>query len=87
MLKNKAYNRIIQNFFHPYGKAFAIGTTLFVVATFLWNTHRFFLQFKKVEQQRMSVWATAQSQFLAADPSAPMGDLVLKIFQSNKETP
>ncbi len=87
MLKNKAYKSIIENFFYPYGKAFAIGTTLFVVAAFLWNTHRFFLQFKKVEQQRMSVWATAQSQFLATDPSAPMGDLVLKIFQSNKETP
>ena len=68
-------------------RPFLIVSALLIVTLILWNTNAFFKQFKIEEQQKMSIWATAQSQFLAADPNVPLGELVLKIFQSNTQTP
>jgi hypothetical protein len=68
-------------------RPFLIVSALLIVTLILWNTNTFFKQFKIEEQQKMSIWATAQSQFLAADPNVPLGELVLKIFQSNTQTP
>ena len=78
---------MFKSFFNAYGKLLLTGASLLFLGLLLWKTHHFFLQFKEVEQQRMAVWAAAQSQFLAAEPNTPMGDLILQIFQSNKNTP
>lgn len=68
-------------------KPFLIGSALIIVSLILWNTYLFSNEFKMEEQHKMEVWAAAQSQFLAANPNDPMGELVLKIFQSNTQTP
>lgn len=70
-----------------YTRPILITTALVIVSLILWNTNNFLKEFKKEEQDKMGIWATAQSQFMGADPNAPMGDLVLKIFQSNTQTP
>lgn len=70
-----------------YARPLLISIALVIVGLILWNTHNFLREFKKEAQDKMSIWATAQSQFMGADPNVPLGDLVLKIFQSNTKTP
>jgi len=70
-----------------YARPILISIALAIVGLILWNTHNFLKEFKKEAQDKMSIWATAQSQFMGADPNAPLGDLVLEIFQSNTKTP
>lgn len=70
-----------------YARPILITIALFIVGLILWNTNSFLKEFKKEAQDKMSIWATAQSQFMGADPNVPLGDLVLEIFQSNTKTP
>src|SRR6056300_138966 len=77
----KASNKLI------YARPILITIALFIVGLILWNTNSFLREFKKEAQDKMSIWATAQSQFMSADPNVPLGDLVLEIFQSNTKTP
>ena len=59
-----------------------------IVSLILWNTNSFFRKFKDEERNKVEIWATAQSEFLALplrneDP----GKLYMKIAQSNTSTP
>lgn len=60
---------------------------LAIVGSILWNTYHFFVKFKDQERAKMEIWAAAQSQFLSASSEAEQGPLILKIFQSNHDTP
>lgn len=60
---------------------------LAIVGAILWNTNHFFVKFKAMERTKMEIWATAQSQFLSASSDSEQGPLILKIFQSNQDTP
>ena len=55
-----------------YARPILISIALAIVGLILWNTHNFLKEFKKEAQDKMSIWATAQSQFMGADPNAPL---------------
>lgn len=57
------------------------------VSLILWNTNIFFERFKQEERIKMEIWATAQSEFLSSSVNQELGNLPIKIFESNNTTP
>ncbi len=64
-----------------------ILSALGIVSLILWNTNVFFEKFKTLEREKMEIWATAQTEFMASTDQMNQGPLILQIFQSNKDTP
>lgn len=58
-----------------------------IVSLILWNTNIFFKKFKEEERLKMEIWATAQTELLQSTASMELGNLTLKVFQSNTSTP
>lgn len=58
-----------------------------IVSLILWNTNSFFQKFKEEERFKMEIWATAQSELLQSSEERDLGNLHVKIFQSNTSTP
>ncbi|NJB71167.1 nitrogen-specific signal transduction histidine kinase [Saonia flava] len=58
-----------------------------IVSLILWNTNSFFRKFKEEERYKMEIWATAQSELLQSSATTELGNLTLKVFQSNTSTP
>ncbi|PCJ95454.1 MAG: two-component sensor histidine kinase [Flavobacteriaceae bacterium] len=76
--------------FNPKKKTsnFIIVIAIFaIVSLILWNTNSFFRKFKEEERNKMEIWATAQSELLLSSATAELGNLTLKVFQSNTSTP
>jgi len=68
-------------------KAFLLITSFVIVSLILWNTNSFFKTFKEEERHKMEIWATAQQELLQSSETAELGNLTLKVFQTNTSTP
>ena len=58
-----------------------------IVSLILLNTNSFFKKFKEEERNKMEIWATAQSELLQSSSTTELGNLTIKVFQSNTSTP
>lgn len=66
---------------------FLLIAAFVIVSLILWNTNSFFQKFKEEERFKMEIWATAQSELLQSSEERDLGNLHVKIFQSNTSTP
>ena len=77
----------LRSLFMRYSRLMLTGIALAIVGLILWQTRSFLEAYRAEEQRKMEIWALAQSQFMGMDPSESLGPLILKIFQSNTQTP
>jgi two-component system, sporulation sensor kinase D len=78
---------ILRTLITRYSRLLLTGIALAIVGLILWQTRSFLEAYRAEQQSKMEIWALAQSQFMGMDPSESLGPLILKIFQSNTQTP
>ena len=59
-----------------------------IISLILWNTYVFFQKFKEEERKKMEIWSFAQQDIIQnMDLNGDIGNLPLKILESNNTTP
>ena len=59
-----------------------------IISLILWNTYVFFQKFKDEERKKMEIWSFAQQDIIQnMDLNGDIGNLPLKILESNNTTP
>lgn len=59
-----------------------------IISLILWNTYVFFQKFKEEERRKMEIWSFAQQDIIQnMDLNGDIGNLPLKILESNNTTP